>query len=646
MKDTALLRLFALGSLLTTCLLSGASGQQEYEDLLETDGETSDQSELLERIAELRQHPIDLNTAPLSELQRIPWLTPIQSQHIVKQREKSGRFRSVSGLLDLPGFDEQLLAKIGPFVSVEAEARSPLLSWRLRSRIIHGASTDEAEGDRFLFREKVYTRNELNVADKLKIGILTEKDADEENLGDHAVSYVSLDELGLFSRIISGNYRLDFGQGLVLGDYSGALKGASFPSSLKKRERGLRAYTSTSEVGPFLGLACSGSVKGVSFSLFGSKTDVDATLNDDGTVSSIYESGLHRTETERRKKDVLKEQLYGGHISYGQGSWGSVGVTFYHSRYDHPFDPKDEERKHYTFRGRTNSVGGLHFDLYYRRLNIFGETGKAEGAGTGMLVAAIIDFGRIEVDALMRDYDRDFYNLHNYGFAEKPDETQNESGTLFGLVYNLDGRTRMKVYFDRVRNPWRRYYEQMPPARREFWSQIEHQAARSVLTTLRMRVKTKDTYETIADGVSKNTRRRQVNARGQLDWQFSKKGRWRGRLERVWVRYPDLSTEEAGWVLFGDLRFIPKKWVTVDNRLIFFNTGSYDSRIYEYENDLPGLMTNVGLYGEGVRWYALARLKLGPALRMSFKYSITHFHETNREDDHRFGLQLEFNPTL
>ena len=646
MEDSTMRCLSVLCCLFVLSAFSTVQGQEEYEDLLEVDGEVSDQSELLDRITELREHPIDLNTASAEELQRIPWLTPVQAQKIVEYREKVGDYHSVSQLLDVPNINEVLLDKMAPFVRIKAAPRFPPLSGRFRWRVIHGGSDDEIEGSEFLFREKVYLRSEIRISDQVTIGMLTEKDADERSLHDHVVSSVSIDRWYVFDRILVGNYRLDFGQGLVLGEYSGAFKGASFPSSLKKRERGLRSYTSTYEADPFFGLACAGSVIGLPVSIFISKADVDAAFNDDGTVSSIYESGLHRTEKERQKKKSLEERVWGVHVSSGLKNLGSVGATFYHSSYNHAFDPKDVERKHYTFRGETNSVGGFHFDLYYRRLNLYGEIAKTEGAGFGLLVGTVFDFNKIEVDALMRKYARNFYNLHNYAFAEKPDETQNESGALLGVVYKPNGRIRMRAYFDRLKNPWRKYYEKMPPSRGEFWSQIDGQVSRSLSSTLRVRVKTTKVNRKIDRSESRNTDRDQINARQQIDWWFYKKGRARVRFERIWVRYPELSKRETGWLLFGDLRFVHQKWLTLENRLISFQADSYDTRIYECENDLPGLVTNLGFYGNGWRCYILAKSQLGRAARISLKYSITHFNEGNKADDHRFGIQFEFNPNL
>ena len=624
------------------CLCTRATGQEEYEDLLEAEGETSDQSELLERMAELKKNPLDLNAASTTELQRIPWLSPLQARKIVKHREEFGPFRSVSDLLGVSGIDEELFDKIASFFLVNAKRVFPPLSGRLRTRIIHGGSAEEIEGNQFLLKEKVYTRSEVSISDRVTIRVLTEKDAGEKYLNDHTICSLSIERWHVFDRVLFGNYRLGFGQGLVLGEYSGASKGASFPSSLKKRERGVGANTSTSEAGPFFGIAGSGSGRGFRFSLFGSQAKVDATLNSDNTVSSIYESGYHRTAAEQRKKDVLQENMFGTHISYGQGGWGNVGFTFYHSMYDRSFDSKDRGRKHFDFRGRANSVGGVNFDVYYRHLNIFGEAAVVGGSGTGILVGAFIDFDKIVVHTLVREYARDFYNLHNYAFAEKPDEVQNESGALLGIVHKPNSRVTLKAYIDRLRNPWRRYYEKMPPSREEFWSQIEYKVVQNVLSTLRIRLKNKETNKKMGDDESRNTRRQQTNARAQFDWKFSKRGRFRGRGENVWVKYPDLSVSEAGWILFGDLGLFPMKWITLNNRFILFRTDSYDSRIYEFENDLPGLMTNLGFYGGGMRWYVLTRAKLGRTARISFKYSITRFNESDKEDDHRFGIQFEF----
>jgi len=444
--------------------------------------------------------------------------------------------------------------------------------------------------------------------------------------------------------MLLGHYRLDYGQGLVLGDYAGSFTGSAFPATVKKRARGLQACASTFEAGPFFGMACSGSRQRVAFSLFASKARLDATLNEDGTVSSIYESGLHRTQSEQAKKDILEERLLGGHVSVDAGGLGSAGATFFVSRFDCPFQPADRERRRYEFRGRDNAAGGLHFDLYSRRFNLFGEVAGSSPGGAGGLLGGLIVAGRVELDVVFRDYARNFCNRHNYGFARDPDATQNETGILLGFQYKPDTRTQLKAYVDRWANPWRRYYEKMPPRSEEFWSQAEHQIGDRLLVTVRLAVKTKEVDEASMDGGSQNIIRRQINGRGQLDWQFRESIRWRGRLERVRVQYPSASRQEEGWLFFVDLKYALPKRITLENRLTLFRTASYESRVYAYESDLPGAMTNLGFSGEGMRWYLVAKGKPSGRIQLSLKYAVSHSKTRGESDDHRLGGQLEFSP--
>ena len=65
--------------------------------------------------------------------------------------------------------------------------------------------------------------------------------------------------------------------------------------------------------------------------------------------------------------------------------------------------------------------------------------------------------------------------------------------------------------------------------------------------------------------------------------------------------------------------------MTVDARFIFFKTDSYDSRIYEFENDIQGVMSNVPLYDEGRRWYIVLKFRPVSFVNLSAKYSETYF---------------------
>ena len=59
---------------------------------------------------------LDLNTASVQDLDRLPGIGPVLAQRIVVHRARHGRFRSVDELLAVPGIGPRLLERLRPFV--------------------------------------------------------------------------------------------------------------------------------------------------------------------------------------------------------------------------------------------------------------------------------------------------------------------------------------------------------------------------------------------------------------------------------------------------------------------------------------------------------------------------------------------------
>ena len=100
--------------------------------------------------------------------------------------------------------------------------------------------------------------------------------------------------------------------------------------------------------------------------------------------------------------------------------------------------------------------------------------------------------------------------------------------------------------------------------------------------------------------------------------------RLRSRFEYVNVKYDMSGASSKGRLFYSDMRLMPFPGIIFDMRIIYFDTENYDSRIYEYENDIKGIMTNVALYGKGRRWYAVLRYKPFSLFEISAKYSETY----------------------
>jgi hypothetical protein len=77
--------------------------------------------------------------------------------------------------------------------------------------------------------------------------------------------------------------------------------------------------------------------------------------------------------------------------------------------------------------------------------------------------------------------------------------------------------------------------------------------------------------------------------------------------------------------MYQDIRWSPLRNLQIDARLTFFETDSFDARIYQYENDVLYAMINPVFNGQGQRSYLL--IKYSPLKRWDFwfKYDVSVF---------------------
>ena len=64
---------------------------------------------------------VNVNTATLEQLQRLPGIGETRSRAIVQARRENGAFRSIDELGDVHGVGRALLEKLRPFVTLEGK---------------------------------------------------------------------------------------------------------------------------------------------------------------------------------------------------------------------------------------------------------------------------------------------------------------------------------------------------------------------------------------------------------------------------------------------------------------------------------------------------------------------------------------------
>lgn len=64
-------------------------------------------------------HAVNINTAPLDELIRIPHVGESIAKKMIEHREKHGPFRRIEHIMLIPGISDKRFRKIRPLIRVE-----------------------------------------------------------------------------------------------------------------------------------------------------------------------------------------------------------------------------------------------------------------------------------------------------------------------------------------------------------------------------------------------------------------------------------------------------------------------------------------------------------------------------------------------
>jgi len=557
--------------------------------------------------------------------------------------------------------DRDLLSRLRPYLIIPKKntikKKSLNLRWRHQKRLqqVSGYKTGAYTGSPW----KGYQRVAITRGRHFQTGLLIEKDPGEQPWNDHLVGYIETDHLPGQARLLVGNFRAEMGQGLVLWGPYGLYKGADPVAPVKKRSRGILGYTYSDENRYLTGGAIESRIRKIHLTVYASHTRLDASINSDETVTSFPASGLHRTESEVNKKNRLHETLVGGRVAYSK-SWGTLGATGWWSRYSREVKREDPTRYRFAFDGEQNDVVGIDYDLFLGRFNLVGEIARSRSNGWALIANSIADLGKTSLVLSYRRYDPNFQNPHSHNFGS--DQVCNEEGVYIGFAGKITPSTRISFYYDLFQKPWRTYSTPVPTRGDDLFTEFEQKIISTLSMTLRTRLRREENLE------------KGINPPGQeidllqdrihyllrfgLRFRPSPRFRLRNRLETVKVFYPEVrgenaspSREETGILFYQDMRIRPMKRLTLSARWILFSTDSYDSRIYEFENDLPGVLTCQPLYEKGTRWYILLQWQPVTFLRLTAKFTTTThngvsswssgYDEFPGDTDRQLGIQAD-----
>ena len=220
--------------------------------------------------------------------------------------------------------------------------------------------------------------------------------------------------------------------------------------------------------------------------------------------------------------------------------------------------------------------------------------------------------------ALYRFYSYRYQSLRAQGFAEGT-RTQNESGLYVGVDWHPSRRLQLTAYSDVSYAPWAKYQASQSSYS---WDNLVTLNYSTGPWTLRGRYRL---HLRQRDGVKKNTLIWRKENRGRIDATYTMAS---GLVlhTQVDASLVDYKTRDYGYMLSERLSY-GFGGVKLDAGAGYFNTTSYESRLYVYERATLYTFSFPMFYGEGMRAWLLARADLGKHWTVLAKAGWTNYFD-------------------
>lgn len=666
---------------------------EQIERLAEDSDDDTDFEDLLENYIFYSENPVNLNSDEVMQLVELRLLNVFQYEELQKYRRYYGDFLFLEELEMVEGFDEQTVAIIAPIVYIGADRGGDKITLKklarygkhqilgryeqiLEPQAGYAEISDSAlltkPNSRFLGSPQRYQlKYTYNYRNKVRAGFVLEKDPGEMFFTDHVsdtiktllgknyrrgFDYIGFHlyakDLGIVKAAALGDYQVAFGQGLTM--WSGMSFGkAGAGSSAMKQARSLSPKTSASETMFMRGAAVTlggGPFRGTVFysnRLIDANISVADSLDEVELVSSLQETGYHRTIGEIQDRHAIRQQVVGGHLSFAIAHF-EVGYTAHHTWLNVPLQLKPSHYNQYFFQGQQLTNQGIDFKYVKGKFAFFGEGAMSINPDSTILQAPMLQHfagligmtvkpaGYLNFTLLYRDYGRAYQNLFSNAFSEGS-RNQGQRGIYLGAEVAPAPYWNLLAYADLFKFTWLTSQVNAPNWGHDYYLRLSHSFNRRTNAYLQIRSRTKMKNSTDAFAFShypifytKNSVRFNINYQVK-DFHFSNKAEY--------AHYKnDDGSNSHGFFICQDVAYKPEnKPFSLTFRYAIFDTDDYDSRVYAYENDVLYSFSVPALYGKGMRMYLLGKWRLFKALTLYARIGSTIY--TDR-DEISSGLTL------
>lgn len=646
--------------------LSAQASEVDVAQLLEIyfqDNETIDPDAvqwLPDHLEYLLRHPLSLNEAERTSLYSLGLLQPLQIEHFLSYRSRLGPLLSLYELQAIPEWTVETIRLIRPFVRV-GSASFDQRARPLWKGLFQGSNelTYQLQRPRQAVKATDFEGSPLGIGirfrhqfdGRMRYGATLEKDPGEaffqksnpKGFDFNSFHFFVEEKKHLwFRKLALGDFNVQLGQGLLI--QTGYNPGKSAETiQLYRNSKGILPYSGFGEALFLRGLGSQFRVRPKLEALFFvSSRRKDAavdTLFPDNLefvfFTGLQTAGLHRSPAELAAEQQVKEGMAGGSLTRSFAS-GHVSSNWVYTWLDTDRAPKPLPYRLYQFRGDRLFTGSMDYLFRKRNHLFFGENAVSQNGGWALTNGMIMGVDRRASLALFfRELAPQFQTLHGAAFAETTGAS-NERGWYLGVEVRPSKFIRINGFVDLWQHPWLRYRVSAPSHGSEYLLRLNWQPSKQLAMYLlaQSRRKMQNEVES-SQGLVTIDRNR---LRFHLQYKLGRGMEYRCRLEWILLKSASKSLG-TGFLGYQELVVKPKNSSVYGSiRFALFDTDTYDSRVYAFENALFSAISIPALAGRGSRWYAIVRWKAHQNWRLDARLEAT-FVDRSVSSSTQVGIQ-------
>lgn len=628
--------------------------EQRLELTVEADELETEDDHFLQQLEYFRTNPIQLNTVTSDVLINLRILSPLQIHHFLNYRKLFGEITSIYELQAIPLWDLETIKTLLPFVTITGnEFNKEEFAGRFSggdqyilgrvSQVLEKSQGYKKTSGSFYegSRQHIMMRYRYRYKNSLQYGVVMDKDAGESFFSksqkqgfDFYSAHLYATNIGKVETLAIGDYTVNLGQGLIQWQ-SLAFKKSADVTGIKRQSTVLRPYNSAGEFFFNRGAGATLKLNDWQLTAFGSLKKMSAnfnldTLSDEELVTSILTGGYHRTPSEINGKGQLTQTSFGGNLNIKKDHW-HLGLNAVHFNYDQPLQKRDEAYNNFSIKGRTWQNYSLDYSYTYNNLHFFGEAAIDKLMNKAFINGLLINLdNRADFSLLHRSISKGYQSINGNAFTENTMPV-NEKGIFAGLSFRLSQTVKLDMYADLFSFPWLKYLSDAPSNGKEYLVQLAYSPNRQLEMYTRFKSETKQTNQ--SDNISETNFLVPIskqNWRTQFTYKVNRDVTFRQRTELMWFT-KGKESEEDGFLSYADFLYKPMmKKFGGGIRVQYFETDSYDSRLYAYENDVLYNFSIPPFSGKGFRYYLNFNFDINNIFSLYFRFAQTQYKDVNK----------------